>query len=88
MKRLAGVVCSICLFGAADLRADAPTYNKDIAPILWKNCAGCHRAGEIGPFSLLDLQRRRQAGELFRGDHREPADASLEARAWLWLISR
>ena len=30
-----------------------PTYNKDIAPILWKNCAGCHRPGEIGPFSLL-----------------------------------
>ena len=30
-----------------------PTYNKDIAPILWKNCAGCHRTGEIGPFSLL-----------------------------------
>ena len=30
-----------------------PTYNKDIAPILWKNCAGCHRPGEIGPFPLL-----------------------------------
>jgi mono/diheme cytochrome c family protein len=33
--------------------ADAPTYNKHIAPILWKNCAGCHRPGEVGPFSLL-----------------------------------
>ena len=53
MKRLAGAVYFICLFGAADLRADSPTYNKDIAPILWKNCAGCHRPGEIGPFSLL-----------------------------------
>ncbi len=30
-----------------------PTFNKEIAPILWKNCAGCHRPGEIGPFSLL-----------------------------------
>ncbi|MSU76928.1 MAG: ascorbate-dependent monooxygenase [Gemmataceae bacterium] len=34
--------------------ADEPvTYSKHIAPILWKNCAGCHRPGEIGPFSLL-----------------------------------
>lgn len=29
------------------------TYTKDVAPILLKNCAGCHRPGEIGPFSLL-----------------------------------
>jgi hypothetical protein len=25
----------------------------DIASILWKNCAPCHRAGEAGPFPLL-----------------------------------
>ena len=30
-----------------------PTFNKDVAPILWKNCAGCHRPGEVGPFPLL-----------------------------------
>lgn len=29
------------------------TYTKQIAPLLWKNCAGCHRPGEVGPFSLL-----------------------------------
>jgi len=29
------------------------TYNKDIAPIVARRCAGCHRPGEIGPFSLL-----------------------------------
>jgi mono/diheme cytochrome c family protein len=32
------------------------TYSKDVAPILWKNCAGCHRPGEVGPFSLLKFQ--------------------------------
>ncbi len=31
----------------------APTYNKDIAPILYQNCATCHRPGEVAPFSLL-----------------------------------
>src|ERR1700689_4695567 len=30
-----------------------PTFNKDIAPILYQNCATCHRPGEVAPFSLL-----------------------------------
>lgn len=33
-----------------------PTYSKDVAPILWKNCAGCHRPGEVGPFPLLSFK--------------------------------
>src|SRR5262249_51200508 len=36
--------------GAADKTI---TYDKDIAPILNRNCASCHRAGEVAPFSLL-----------------------------------
>jgi len=34
----------------------APTFNKDIAPILYRNCATCHRPGEVAPFSLLTYQ--------------------------------
>jgi len=30
-----------------------PTFNEDIAPIVFKNCAPCHRPGETGPFPLL-----------------------------------
>ena len=33
-----------------------PTFNHDIAPILYKNCATCHRPGEVAPFSLLTYQ--------------------------------
>jgi hypothetical protein len=33
--------------------ASIPTYTKDVAPILFKNCTSCHRPGEIGPMSLL-----------------------------------
>jgi hypothetical protein len=33
--------------------APIPTYTKDVAPILFKNCTSCHRPGEIGPMSLL-----------------------------------
>jgi tetratricopeptide (TPR) repeat protein len=29
------------------------TFNRDIAPILFRTCARCHRPGEAGPFSLL-----------------------------------
>lgn len=31
----------------------AVTFNKDVAPLLFKHCASCHRPGEVGPFSLL-----------------------------------
>ena len=33
------------------------TFNKDIAPILFRHCAGCHRPGEVAPFSLLTYQQ-------------------------------
>jgi len=36
---------------------DAPvTFNRDIAPLLFHNCSGCHRPGESGPFSLLTYE--------------------------------
>ena len=39
------------------------TYNQHVAPILDRKCAGCHRPGEVGPFSLLtyrDAAKRAQ----------------------------
>jgi hypothetical protein len=33
--------------------AAAPTFNKDVAPILYNNCVTCHRPGEVAPFSLM-----------------------------------
>lgn len=44
------------LIGIAAAAGAAPTYNKDIAPILYENCATCHRPGEVAPFSLLTYQ--------------------------------
>ena len=38
---------------AALRAAGSVTFNKDIAPIISKNCAPCHRPGESGPFPLL-----------------------------------
>lgn len=33
--------------------ATAPTFTRDVAPILFRSCAPCHRPGEAAPFSLL-----------------------------------
>jgi mono/diheme cytochrome c family protein len=55
----AGVIGAMLSAGAADVNADiakVPTFNKDIAPILYEHCATCHRPGEIAPFSLLSYQ--------------------------------
>ncbi|HEY7119251.1 MAG TPA: hypothetical protein VH475_21860 [Tepidisphaeraceae bacterium] len=30
----------------------APTFTRDVAPIVFANCAGCHHAGEVAPFAL------------------------------------
>jgi len=39
--------------------ASVPTFSKDVAPILYKNCDTCHRAGEAAPMSLLTYQEAR-----------------------------
>lgn len=34
----------------------AVTFNKNIAPVIFKNCAPCHRPNESGPFPLLSYR--------------------------------
>jgi mono/diheme cytochrome c family protein len=45
---------------AADTTSGAaPTFSKDVAPILNKNCVSCHRPDEIAPMSLLTYEQVR-----------------------------
>src|SRR5215470_20298751 len=37
-------------------RGKAVTFTKDVAPIFFKNCAECHRAGEAAPFSVMSYK--------------------------------
>jgi hypothetical protein len=39
--------------------AGTPTFSKDVAPILYKNCVSCHRPGDIAPMSLLTYENAR-----------------------------
>src|SRR5262250_1287686 len=50
------------LIGMAAIAAPnttAVTFNKDVLPILYKNCAACHRPGEVAPMSLLTFKDAR-----------------------------
>src|SRR6202049_2765511 len=50
---------------SASLRATAGedskpvTFNKEVLPILQKNCQSCHRPGEIAPMSFLTYKDTR-----------------------------
>ncbi|MGA2595995.1 MAG: tetratricopeptide repeat protein [Bryobacteraceae bacterium] len=53
MKRRLGLMMSLA---AAYAQPAAITFNKHIAPIVFTQCAPCHRPGEAAPFSLLTYQ--------------------------------
>ena len=35
---------------------NAPTYAKEVSRIVQKNCEGCHRPGQVGPFALTSYK--------------------------------
>lgn len=45
--------------GSAGARAGTPTFTTDVAPIIYRSCATCHRAGETAPMSLLSYKDAR-----------------------------
>src|SRR5271154_1163651 len=59
MKALVAVL----ILTTAALAANAPpgkvTFNKDVLPILQKNCQVCHRPGEVGPMAFLTYEGTR-----------------------------
>jgi mono/diheme cytochrome c family protein len=54
-------LAAVLLLGLAASKQATPkiTFTKDVAPILYQSCVGCHRAGEIAPMSLLTYQDAR-----------------------------
>jgi tetratricopeptide (TPR) repeat protein len=41
---------------ATEPTGEAPTWARDVAPLLHAHCAACHRPGEVAPFSLLSAE--------------------------------
>jgi hypothetical protein len=51
--------CSTAAVYAQMGNMNAPTYTKDVTPILQKHCQSCHRPGEAAPFSMLTYETTR-----------------------------
>ena len=49
-----------------DAPSAAPTFTKDVAPILQRSCENCHRPGQIGPFSMLTYEETRPWAKAIR----------------------
>ena len=67
MKRLTFggvVVVAVVAFSVAGPRAQresgaAPTFNRDVAPIIFNNCVSCHSPGKVAPMSLRSYKEAR-----------------------------
>ena len=64
----AGTFAVLTIAGAAGCGKSTPppvpvTFNKDIAPIVFANCAPCHRPGGVAPFSLLTYAEAAEQAE-------------------------
>ena len=55
---IAGLVFAGCATGA-DSSAAPVTFNRDVLPILQRNCQTCHRPGNIAPMSFLTYEGTR-----------------------------
>jgi hypothetical protein len=60
MKTLpVSLACSVIGITAVAASNSPVTFNKDVLPILQKNCQRCHRPGEIAPMSFLTYRDTR-----------------------------
>ena len=64
---IVGVSTPVAQYAAKPAK-DVPTFNKDVAPILYANCVTCHRPGEIGPMSLLTYKEARPWAKSIRDE--------------------
>jgi mono/diheme cytochrome c family protein len=64
MQKLA--FATLLTAAASTAAADEVTYNKHIAPILWKHCADCHRPGAVAPFPLLTYKDAAKRADFLR----------------------
>lgn len=60
----AAALAIISLAQASSTDGPAPSFNRDVAPILFKHCANCHRAGEIASaMPLVSYESARAMAE-------------------------
>jgi peroxiredoxin len=58
--------CPLPANGKAKTQNDPITFNRHVAPILYRSCVHCHRIGEVGPFALLTYHDAAKRAEFIR----------------------
>jgi hypothetical protein len=73
MKRIVTMSALVCVLGAIALyggevgKTSSPkrvVFSEQIAPIVFNNCASCHRPGEAAPFALMSYEDVKKRGAL------------------------
>jgi hypothetical protein len=60
VKMQNSILFSALIVSAVAFAQDAaPTYSKDVLPVLQKNCQSCHRPGQVAPMSFLTYDNVR-----------------------------
>ncbi|HYL35644.1 MAG TPA: hypothetical protein VEV17_07020 [Bryobacteraceae bacterium] len=75
----AGAVCIVWAAGSIAVRAQQLTFARDIAPIIYENCARCHHAGEQDRSRWQAMRTFRNA----RGESGWHAAAASDLKAGL-----
>ena len=61
---LCGVVLAVAVVAGTSITAErsggpVPTFNKDVAPIVFNKCVVCHQSGQVAPMSLMSYKETR-----------------------------
>lgn len=59
MMRFAGAILLLLVASVFAYSRSPVTFNRDVQPILRKNCQGCHSPGHLGPISLMTYEEAR-----------------------------
>ena len=59
IRYVALMACSPLLFGQTSASHIDVTFDKNVAPILYKSCVGCHHPNDIAPMSLMTYKEAR-----------------------------
>ncbi|MBS1718261.1 MAG: hypothetical protein JSS72_11075 [Armatimonadetes bacterium] len=53
-------IATIGMSGPQRAAPSAPTFSKDVAPILYKRCVSCHSESRVAPFTLVGYENARK----------------------------